>query len=149
MELATSHLGSEGSVLSHRVSLPRLNQAASSQAGHAPPPSKKQKKESIDSIVQPLESLDPLEPFLPPLPVILETEHAARRKATAAAWAELLPKLVYPLMVWMLYRGEGQSKDSALCSCAKREKDVRVVSFTSAFCHSVSPLSNKIAFSNH
>jgi hypothetical protein len=132
-----SQLSQEGSSLYGKASLPRLNQAASSQARPTQPPSKKQKiKTNLnDSLAQPLESLEPFEPFepfVPPLPVILESGHAAQRKATAAAWAELLPKLVYPLMEWKCYQGKGQSKASPLCSCSKWEKKVNVISFTSA-----------------
>ena len=98
-----------------------------------------------DSLAQPWE---PPHLFAPLLPVIVETEHAGRRQATAAAWAKLLPELVYPLMEWMRDQG-GRSKPSSLCSCVKKEKELRVISFTSEFERPVLlSLSNNIGFSN-
>jgi hypothetical protein len=61
--------------------------------------------------------------------IIIESEHAQHRKATAAAWAELLPKLVYLLMKWMAgERGEA-ARSRLNCSCTPQEKKVNVVSF--------------------
>jgi len=60
--------------------------------------------------------------------IIIESEHAQHRKATAAAWAELLPKLVYPLMKWMA--GEREAPRSRLnCNCTRQERKVNVISF--------------------
>jgi hypothetical protein len=131
-----------GSTSSRRSGLPRLNQASSSQARKAPPQSKQppKKTEGKEDLEQPLEPPEPLDLFVPMPPAIIETKHAWRRKATATAWAELLPKLVYPLMEWLCHEGGEQSKSPWSCSCPKWEKEVKVVSFTSAFHHSISHL---------
>jgi hypothetical protein len=71
------------------------------------------------------------EPF--PRPIIIETEHAERRRATAAAWAELLPRLVYPLMQWKHNKGRETSSWKQTCPCAQKEKVVNVISFTCMF----------------
>src|SRR5260370_1934830 len=42
------------------------------------------------------------------MPIILGQDHAGRQMATAAAWKDLLPKLVYPYMEWQ--EGKAQSK---------------------------------------
>lgn len=135
-EPAESQPGHGQSTSTRKSALPRLNKASSSQARRAPSPSKEGAKatKAKDKVEQPIDL------FVPPPPVIIETEHSARRQATAAAWAQLLPKLVYPLMEWLCHEGGKQSKTHSSCSCPKWEKEVRVVSFTSAFYHSISRL---------
>jgi hypothetical protein len=138
----------EGDALTTGASLPPPNPAAYSSAGGPPPPPEGQTPgaPSDDGLAQPFE---PLHSFVPPLPVIVETEHAARRQATAAAWAKLLPELVYPLMEWMHGQG-GLSQPSSWCSCMGKEKELRVISFTSEFERPplCSAFHNSIGFSN-
>jgi len=59
--------------------------------------------------------------------------------ATSAAWGQLLPKLVYPLMAQQQSRKErnpcpSDSPTTPQCACSQREANVLVVSFTSKYC---------------
>jgi hypothetical protein len=104
---------------------PRSNNATRSLATGSSAPSKKQKSEPE------LESDLLAEAYKPVAGVtIIETEHAERRKATAAAWVELLPKLVYPLMRWMWDKGRDQGTFVENCPCTQQQRDVKVISFT-------------------
>ena len=78
------------------LKLPRFNNPARSLAACSSARPLKQKKEPELQLGMPADAYEPVASL-----TIIETEHAERRKATAAAWVELLPKLVYPLMRWM------------------------------------------------
>lgn len=73
-------------------------------------------------------------------PIILGQDHAGRQMATAAAWKDLLPKLVYPYMEWQ--EGKAWSElpnrecmGSKCCDCIHGllQAEVKVISFLSMF----------------
>jgi len=77
----------------------------------------------------------------PATPRILGGAHAVRRQATSAAWVDLLPKLVYPLMVWAQCAARNNldplanagSEDFA-CHCgATRSSYCWIISFQSLY----------------
>lgn len=104
-----------------RPSHPRTNQPASGKIGSSSAPSKKQKKEVGT------------EEITFSTPIIIETDHAERRRAAAAAWAELLPQLVYPLMQWRLNRGKESIPTKRRCGCVPQGENVNVITFTGMF----------------
>ena len=108
---------------------PRFNNPTPSLARCSSAQSKKQKKESELELDLFTDAYEPVAHL-----TIIETEHAERRKATAAAWLELLPKLVYPLMQWMSDKGREQDAFMEGCSCNLQQRDVKVISFTCVLC---------------
>jgi hypothetical protein len=101
----------------------RLNQASRGAEFSSAPSEGRKKKAELDEPLAP-----PFESFATPN-VVVETDHVERRRATAAAWAELMPQLVYPLMRWY-----GQpTPPNIICQCVQHKRSVKVISFTGMF----------------
>src|SRR5260370_39952917 len=49
-------------------------------------------------------------------PIILVWAHAGRWMVTAAAWKDLLPKLVYPFMEWWEWKAQNELPNQACMS---------------------------------